>query len=47
MATVETTIRVSIPDGGATLGEVEQRVAEAVQAVGRELLVAVCAALEE
>jgi hypothetical protein len=47
MSTVETTIRVSIPDGGATLGEVEQRVAEAVQAAGRELLVAVCAALEE
>ena len=47
MSTVETTIRVSIPDGGATLGEVEQRVAEAVQAAGRELLVAACAALEE
>jgi len=46
MSTVETTIRVSIPDGGATLGEVEQRVAEAVQAAGRELLVAACAALE-
>lgn len=29
MATVETTIRVSIPDEGATLGEVEEGVAEA------------------
>jgi len=47
MATVETTIRVSIPDEGATLGEVEEGVAEAVQRAGRELLVAACAALEE
>lgn len=47
MPTVETTITVSIPDEGATLGEVEQGIAEAVQAAGRELLVRASQALEE
>lgn len=43
---METTFRVSIADEGASLDEVEQRVAEAVQAAGRELLVAACKAVE-
>jgi hypothetical protein len=47
MPTVETTIRVSIPDEGSSLGEVEQGIAEALQAAGRELLLAACTCLEE
>jgi len=47
MPTVETTISVSIPDEGATLAEVEQGIAQALQAAGRELLVRASQALEE
>jgi hypothetical protein len=37
---VETTIRVGIPDEGASLDGVEQRLAEALQGDGQELLLA-------
>jgi len=47
MPTVETTITVSIPEGGASWGEAEERAAEAVQSAGRELMVVACRALEE
>ncbi len=47
MPTVETTITVSIPDNGATLGELEERVAQAVQEAGRTLLAEACQALEK
>jgi len=53
MPTVETTITVSIPEGGATLREVEAEVAKGVQSemprtaeAGRKLLLAACQALE-
>jgi len=46
MPTVETTITVSIPEGGATLREVEAEVAKGVQEAGRKLLLAACQALE-
>ena len=46
MPTVDTTITVSIPESGATLGEVEKGVAQAVEEAGRELLAAACRALE-
>jgi hypothetical protein len=35
MPTVEATITVGIPDEGASLGEAEKRVAEAVQEAGQ------------
>ena len=38
MPTVETTITVSIPESGATLGEVEKGVAQAVEEAGRRRL---------
>lgn len=47
MPTVETTITISIPEGGATLREVEAEVAKGVQEAGRKLLLAACQALEE
>ena len=46
MLTVETTITVSIPEGRATLREVEAEVAKGVQEAGRKLLLAACQALE-
>ena len=47
MSAVETTISVTIPEEGATLGELEGRVAQAVQEAGRTLLAEACRALEE
>ncbi len=40
MPTVETTIRLSIPEGGLTLGELEAAVVRAVEEAGRRLLAA-------
>jgi hypothetical protein len=45
--TVETTITMSIADGGMTLGEVEAKVAEALAEAGRRLLLAACRELDE
>ena len=47
MPIVETTITVSIPEGGATLAELEAVVARAVEEAGRRLLRAACAEVEE
>lgn len=47
MPTVETTITISIPEGGATWGEMEAAVAGAVQEAGRRLLLAACGKMEE
>jgi len=47
MPTVETTITVSIPEGGATLDELEAAVGRAVEEAGQRLLTAGCADLEE
>ena len=47
MPTVEITITVSIPEGGATLGEVEEAVGRAVEEAGQRLLLAACGELEE
>src|SRR3989337_1337450 len=47
MPIVETTITVSIPEGGATLGELEVAVARAVNAGGRRLLRRACVEVEE
>jgi len=46
MPIVETTITVSIPETGATLGEVEAEVARGVKEAGRRLLLAACGAME-
>jgi len=46
MPTVETMITASIAESGATLREVEEQVAEAVQEAGREPLLAACRAME-
>jgi len=46
MPTVETAITVSIPDEGTTLEELEERVAQAMQEAGRELLLQACRILE-
>jgi hypothetical protein len=47
MPTVETTIRVSIPEEGATLGQLEAVVARAVEEAGQRLLLGACGELEE
>lgn len=47
MQTVETTITVSIPKGGATLAELEALVARAVEEAGRNLFVAAVGVGEE
>jgi hypothetical protein len=47
MPTVETTITVDTPEGRARLNQVDERVAEALQGAGRELLAAASRALEE
>ncbi len=47
MPTVETTIRVSIPEEGATLGELEAAVTQAAEEAGRQLLLAACEEMEE
>lgn len=46
MATVETTIRITIPEEGMSLQDLEASAAEVLQQAGRELLVAGCAAME-
>jgi len=46
MPTAEATITVSIAEGGTTLGEIEEQVAESVQEAARELLLAACRAME-
>ena len=46
MPIVETTITVSIPEEGVTLGKLERRVAEALQEAGRRLVAAACEAIE-
>jgi len=40
MPAVETTIRISVPEGGMTLGELEAAVAQAAEEAGQRLLVA-------
>ena len=47
MPIVETTITVSIPERGATLGEVEAAVGQAVEEAGRRLLLSACREMEE
>lgn len=47
MPTVEITITVSIPETGATLGEVEAEVGRRVEEAGRRLLLSACGELEE
>lgn len=47
MRTVEATIRVSIPEEGATLAEVEAAVMQAAEEAGGRLLLAACRELEE
>ncbi len=46
MVTVETTIRVSIPDEGMTLEQLEAAVGEVVRDAGQALLLAGCQAIE-
>ena len=46
MASVETTISITIPEEGMTLEDLEAAVAQAVVQAGQELLVAGCAAME-
>ena len=47
MPIVETTIKVSIPEGGVSMGDLERCVGRAVEEAGRELLGKVCHMLEE
>ena len=47
MPIVETTIKVSIPEGGVSMGDLERCVGRAVEEAGRELLGKVCQMLEE
>ena len=47
MPTVETTIRISIRAGGATLGELEEEVASALKEAGCELLMGAVQAVQE
>ena len=47
MPIVETTIKVSIPEGGVSMGDLERCVGRAGEEAGRELLGKVCQMLEE